>query len=194
MRARASVALLFLFPVVGASESGIAGPLEEGLAAYDNYNYCAALKTLQPLAEQGNVEAQIRLGLIYRDGSCTRSDSAKAMKWLRLAADQDNAEAQFALGKLYADCWGVKTNYSEMLKLHLRAAEQGYVHAQDHLGYLYAFGVGVPVDNFEAYFWYDRAAAQGGASDAAKRDLIAKKLTPEQLVEAQQRGQEWKPK
>ena len=194
MRERAGVAMLFLLLGVGSSETGIAGPLEDGVAAYDQYDYCTALRTLQPLAEQGNVNAQVRLGLIYRDGLCARSDGGKAMKWLRLAADQDNAQAQFALGELYADCWGVRVNYPEMLKLHLRAAEQGYVHAQDHLGYLYAYGVGVPVDNVKAYFWYNRAAAQGGTNDAAKRDFTAKKLTPEQLVEAQRFGREWNPK
>ena len=98
------------------------------------------------------------------------------------------------LGKLYADCWGVSANYGEMVKLHLRAAEQGYVQAQDHLGYLYAYGVGVPVDNVQAYFWYNRAASQGGGNDADKRDLIAKKLTPEQLQAAQRLVQNWTPK
>ena len=187
----AGVALFILFPGFGLSEPGIAGPLEDGLAAYDNYDYCAALKTLEPLAEHGNVEAQVRTGLIYSNGSCKRSDSSKAMKWLRLAADQDNAQAQFVLGKLYADCPGVRADYSEMVKLHLRAAEQGYVPAQDHLGYLYAYGVGVPVDNVQAYVWYDLAASQGGLNDADKRDLIAKKLTPEQLQAAQRLAQNW---
>ena len=36
MRSLASVALLLLLPGVGLSESGIAGPLEDGLAAYNN--------------------------------------------------------------------------------------------------------------------------------------------------------------
>ena len=191
MRSLASVAPLLLLLGVGLSESGIAGPLEDGLAAYNNYDYCTALKILEPLAEQGRVEAQIRLGLIYHHGSCqTMRDSNKAMKWLRLAADQDNAEAQFVLGNLYWE----RANYAETVKLYLRSAQHGYVPAQDYLGSMYAYGIGIPADNVQAYFWYDLAAARGEENAAEKRDLIAKKLTPDELVEAQKLAREWKPK
>jgi TPR repeat protein len=50
-----------------------------------------ALTVLEPLAEQGNVEAQLRLGLMYHKGLGVTADSAKAMKWLRLAADRRRA-------------------------------------------------------------------------------------------------------
>ena len=117
-------------------------------------------------------------------------DSNKAMKWLRLAADQDNAEAQFVLGNLYWE----RANYAETVKLYLRAAQHGYGHAQDYLAAMYAYGIGVPADNVQAYFWYDLAAARGEENAAEKRDLIAKKLTPDELVEAQKLVREWKPK
>jgi TPR repeat protein len=117
-------------------------------------------------------------------------DSNKAMKWLRLAADQDNAEAQFVLGNLYWE----RANYAETVKLYLRAAQHGYVPAQDYLGSMYAYGIGIPADNVQAYFWYDLAAARGERNAAEKRDLIAKKLTPEQLQAAQRLAQNWTPK
>jgi TPR repeat protein len=174
--------------------AAIAGQLEDGLAALDRFDFDAAFKLLQPLAEQGDVQAQVRLGVICRNGWGMPVDYAQAIKWYRLAADQDNPQAQFDLGELYADGQGVAVDYPEMVKLHTRAGEQGYLDAQDVLGYMHEYGVGVPVDYVKAYLWYDLAAARGGKNDAAKRDLVASKLTPEQIAEAQRLAREWKPK
>jgi uncharacterized protein len=172
----------------------VAGPLEDGLAAYDNYDYATALKMLEPLADQGNVEAQVRLGIMYRNGRGVPVDYVNALKWYRLAAAQDNAQAQFDLGEMYRSGQGVTVDHAEMVKLTLRSGEKGYVAAQDALGFWYEYGVGVQVDNVKAYLWYDLAAAQGGRRDADKRDQIAKKLTPEQIAEAQRMAREWVPK
>ena len=179
-----------LVSTAGVAVPAIAGPLEEGLAAYERFDFATALTVLEPLAEQGNVEAQLRLGLMYHKGLGVRADRAKAMKWLRLAADQDNAQAQYVLDTIY---WR-ENDYAETFKLLLRSAEHGYGYAQDYLGDMYAEGFGVPVDNVQAYFWHDRAAAQGVQNAAEKRDLIAKKLTPDEIAHAQKLAQEWKPK
>lgn len=191
MRNHLTAALALLFSSAAIAAPATAGRLEDGLAAYQSFDYATALTALEPLAEQGNVEAQLRLGLMYRNGLGVRSDSAKAMKWLRLAADQDNAEAQFVLSNIYF--W--REDYAEEFKLLLRSAEHGYVYAQDYLGNMYAFGLGdVPMDKVKAYLWYDRAAAQGGKSYAEKRDLIAKRLTPDEMAEARKLAREWNPK
>jgi TPR repeat protein len=179
-----TVALAVLVSTPGVAAQAIAGPLEEGLAAYERFDFATALAALEPLAEQGNVEAQLRLGLMYHKGLGVTADSAKAMKWLRLAADQENV-----LGTIY---WW-KNDYAETFKLLLRSAEHGYGYAQDNLGDMYQ-GFGVPADNVQAYFWHDRAAAQGVQNAAEKRDLIAKKLTPDEIAKAQKLAQEWKPK
>jgi hypothetical protein len=46
--------------------------------------------------------------------------------------------------------------------------------------------------------WYNLAGAQGSdpRNEAAitRRDALAKKMTPAQIVEAQRRAREWKPK
>ncbi len=42
-----------------------AGPLEDGLAAYESKDYATALKLWRPLAEQGNADAQNNLGFMY---------------------------------------------------------------------------------------------------------------------------------
>jgi TPR repeat protein len=192
MRNHLTVALAVLVSTAAVAAPAIAGPLEEGLAAYERFDFATALTVLEPLAEQGNVEAQLRLGLMYHKGWGVRFNNAEAIKWLRLAADQENAQAQVVLSTIYV--LAVRPDYAEAFKLRLRSAEHGYRYAQDYLGSMYALGLGVPVDNLQAYFWHDRAAAQGVQSAAEKRDLIAKLLTPDEIAQAQKLAQEWKPK
>ena len=65
------------------------------------------------------------------------------------------------------------------------AAAQGYLPAMCSMGDIYANDEGVQHDYVQAYMWYDLAAA-GGKEDAGKlRDLIAEKMTPDQIAEAQ---------
>lgn len=75
-----------------------AGPLEDGIAAYESSDYKTALKLLRPLAEQGPAMAQVNLGAMYVEGAGVPQDYAEAVKWIRLAAEQGEAEGQLLLG------------------------------------------------------------------------------------------------
>jgi hypothetical protein len=67
---------------------------------------------------------------------------------------------------------------------------------------LYARGEGgTPQDNVSAHMWFNLAAARFPASDTRNRDVavrsrdvVAGKMTAEQIAEAQRRAREWKPK
>jgi len=52
----------------------------------------------RPLADQGNADAQHRVGRMYEGGYGVPLDYAEAVKWYRKAADQGNAYAQSNLG------------------------------------------------------------------------------------------------
>jgi TPR repeat protein len=182
MRNHLTVALAVLVSTAGVAAPAIAGPLEEGLAAYERFDFATALTVLEPLAEQGNVEAQLRLGLMYHKGLGVTADSAKAMKWLRLAADQENAQAQFVLATIY---WW-KNDNAETFKLLLRSAEHGYGYAQDYLGSMSQLTTSRPISG--------TIARRGVQNAAEKRDLIAKKLTPDEIAQAQKLAQGCKPK
>ena len=54
--------------VVMLTGGAVAGPFEEGKAAYDRGDYATALRLMRPLAERGNASAQSNLGLIYDKG------------------------------------------------------------------------------------------------------------------------------
>jgi TPR repeat protein len=51
---------------------------------------------------------------------------------------------------------------------------------------MYANGDGVPQNNVRGYIWWSVAAAQGEEDAKRNRDIVAKRLTPDQLTQAQQ--------
>ncbi len=112
------------------------------------------------LAEQGDVNAQFRLGKRYYDGDRIEKDCAKAVMWWRKAAEQGYAKAQSILGNIYYVGESVEQDYSEAVKWFRKAAEQGNAIAQYNLGVSYEIGKGVDQDYDEAVKWYRKAAKQ----------------------------------
>jgi TPR repeat protein len=105
------------------------------------------------------------------------------------------------MGRRYEAGQGVPQNYFEATKWYRLAAEQGYATAQYNLGMMYKEGRGVPPDFVQAYFWLSLAASGFPTSEAKNRnsairnrDLLASRLSPAQLAEAQRLAREWKPK
>jgi uncharacterized protein len=62
---------------------------------------------LQKHAEQGDSNAEYKLGLVYDAGVGARQDLAEAAHWYQRAADQGHVAAQFNLGLMYASGRGV---------------------------------------------------------------------------------------
>ena len=75
-----------------------------------------------------------------------------------------------------------------------KLAEQGDAMAQFNLGVRYDDGRGVPKDDQLAYFWYLLASAQGDQDAVKNRDIVEKKLMPQQRANAQAAARVWKPK
>jgi TPR repeat protein len=117
-----------------------AGPLEDGVAAYQRGDYATALRIYRPLAAQGNASAQSNLGLMYALGRGVAQNYAEAVKWFRLAAAQGDAGAQLTLGFMYDNGQGVTQDYAEAVKWYRLAAAQGLASAQYNLGVTYETG------------------------------------------------------
>ncbi len=180
-------ASLMLLVVAGAA---VAESLEDGVAAVKSRDYSTALRLLRPLADQGDAVARFDLGVMYNNGWGVPRDYVQAGKWYRLAAAQGNADAQYNLGILYDD----GHRYAEAVKWYRKAADQGLGDAQFNLGLLYATGQGVPRDYVQAYMWLELLAAQDDQSAVSNRDAVARRMTPEQIAEAQKLAREWRPK
>jgi len=162
-----------------------------GLDAYNQGDYATALKEWQPLAEQGDAAAQFNLGGMYSLGQGVPQDDQEAVRWWRLAAEQGDAAAQFNLGVSYDQGRGVPQDDGEAVRWYRLAAVQGHATAQFNLGILYDKGQGVSQDYIQAHMWVNLASAQGHVVAPKARDSIAKKMTPEQIAEAQRLAREW---
>ena len=150
---RAITAALILLLACAAS-TAVAGPLEDGQAAFKREDYVAALKAWKPLADQGNADAEFHLGEMYANGHGVLLNHGRALKWYRKAAAQGNADAQDALGFMYKSGLGVPRDFVEAIKWLRLAADKGNASAQFNLGMLYASGDGVTKDPAEAAKWY----------------------------------------
>ena len=135
-------------------------------------------------------------------GEGVTQDYKEAKKWFFTAAGQGDAGAQRMLGVMYYNGQGVLQNYRQAKKWHLMAAEQGDAAAQSALGVMYYNGQGVPQDYVQAHMWFNLSAARYDPVFSTKdrdaavslRDLVAARMTPDQIAEAQRMAREWKPK
>ncbi len=75
----------------------VAGPLEDGTAAYNRGDYVPAVRLFRPLAEQGNAKAQNALGVMYRRGQGVARNSVRAFLWFSRAAARGDATAKAEL-------------------------------------------------------------------------------------------------
>ena len=148
--------LLVLFPSASAHANVPAGPDVD-----DRKNNTAALIQLRALAEEGHVNSQYDLGVLYTKGQGVTQDPQKALHWFHLASEQGHSLAQYNLGVMYHEGRSVPKDLQVASHLYRLAADQGLAAAQSNLGVLYFLGQGVPQDDQKAVYWYRLAAEQG---------------------------------
>ncbi|MGH6913358.1 MAG: SEL1-like repeat protein, partial [Geminicoccales bacterium] len=112
-------------------------------------------------AQQEDLDARIRLGLMYHEGDGVSRDPVQAAHWFRLAASEELPAGQAALGYLHEQGTGVEQDFAQALSWYRAAAEQDHAWAQYRLGLMYRDGRGVPRDNEKAVDLLRAAAAKG---------------------------------
>jgi len=167
---------------------------QAGEEAYHRGDYATALREWRPLAELGIATAQFNLGLLYANGQGVPQDYVQARHWYEKAAIQGDALAQLNLGVIYGNGKGVPEDYQLALYWFRLSANQGNAMALTKLGLMYERGNGVTQDFVLAHKWYILGAANGDKLGAELRDALAKRMTPAQIFQAQQRAREWKSK
>ena len=150
-----------------------------------------ALEQCRVAAEQGDREAQTRLGTLYYWGQeGIDKDMETARLWLGKAAEQGQRDAQAKLGAMWFLGQGGPKDMSQALRWFFAAAEQGEPYAQGCIGVLYAVGEGVHQDLKEAYFWLLQANAGGDTDAAEPLQQVKARLTSEQIQEGFRRAYE----
>jgi hypothetical protein len=158
-----------------------------------------AAKWLLKAAEQGHARSQFNLAVMSELGKGVSKSQTEAIKWYQKAAEQGDAQAQHNLACFYYLGKGVSKNFETAAEWYRKAAEQGIVKSQYALGVMYFKGQGVSQNYKHAYIWFSLAAlslsedSQGSNNlkeqlERVKKlkDEAAKKLSPQQMEEAQE--------
>ena len=85
-------------------------------------------------------------------------------------------------------------DHKEAVRLYRQSAEQGNVLAQKYLGVMYVLGQGVPQDYVLAHMWWNICGSNGKKECMGNRNIVEKKMTPQQIEKAQDMARNWKPK
>jgi TPR repeat protein len=162
-----SVALLVVLAGAGlalkshaTSETKVAPPVHMA-AAVAHRAVLAPQIRLARLANGGNAQAELLLGLEYLDGTGAAKNESQAATWIARAAGRGEAVAQMLLGALYGNGRGVAADPSQALHWYEEAAMQGNRKAMHELAVSYAEGWGAPKNYGEAARWFSRAASLG---------------------------------
>ena len=74
--------------------------------------------------ENGDADAQLRLGMMYVMGQNVKQNNEQAEYWLKKSYEQGNVEAQFFLAFMYADGHGVEKDEAQAFKLMKQIAKK----------------------------------------------------------------------
>jgi hypothetical protein len=132
------------------------------LIAYSAAERNSPIEKLKKDAFNGDLNAQLMLGLDYDFGTGVNQNYSEAARWYQLAANRGNPIAQNNLGRFFQyGVGGKSTDYHQAMTLYQQSADQGFPPAQCNIGYMYDLGLGVPTNKVEAITWYRDAAQQG---------------------------------
>lgn len=183
--------IIIALVLIGNSASRVysetsSAPFLKGWAAYENKDFTSALKHWNPLAENGNPDAQYLLGIIYTNGYGVPVNFLEAEKWFRKSAGQGDVGAQYFLGVFMETGKGHPPDFEQAGFWFKKAAQQGYPDAQYRLGEWYSQETGEEQDFVLAYVWFSLAHANGIQTAKPKIEAIKKHLTSKQLIKARQ--------
>ena len=154
-------------------------PYVSGMRWFSRGEYKWAKKYWEPLAEDGDCDAEFRMGTLYFLGAGVPRDYAAARQWWARAAKNGQPFAQALLATMYA--------HDSMSVITIRTETQF-----DCTG-----GCGFPQSMVEAYRWMSLSEKCSVYPDTRKAaavtaKLYRKTLTPEQIDEVDQFVKNWK--
>ena len=144
---------------------------EGGWSAYEQGAFEQAVQLWRPLAEQGHVNAQINLAVLYEHGYGVARNLQTAAAWYLAAARGGSAIGQYNLGLFLVEYGSVTRTEQDALYWLSKAADQGFADAQFQVGLMYAQGVAGEARIAEAPGWlYQAGLAYLSEHDTAGAD------------------------
>lgn len=152
-----------------------------------------AIKWYMQGASKGFAPSQYRLATYYERGRGIEKNLGRAKVWYQRAAMLGNVKAMHNLAVISTALEKEDTDYKTAIYWFKHAANRNLADSQFNLAILYQNGVGLEKNLVESYKWFSLAARQGDIDAAARRDKIEKSLKKEELLQASQLLQKWKP-
>ncbi len=113
-----------------------------------------------------------------------RGDFESAFQQFKQLASLDDAIAQFQLSLLYEAGKGTKQDATQAIHWLRMSAAHGNPQAQSNLGVAFSKGRGIGQDLVRAYAWFAASAVSGDSVAATNRDVVARKMTEQQITQA----------
>ena len=167
--------------------------LARGVEFFERGEFARAYDELLPDAERDDAVAQYVVGVILLNNLAKAASPEKdAAYWITRSAEQGYLRAQTELARMYRTGDHVQEDLAKAVEWYRKAAEAGDVGAQLFVADAYAYGHGVEADRIEAYMWYEIALEYWGSLAVRARDLVAEKMTADEVAEAERRAGEWR--
>jgi len=149
-------------------------------------------------ADEGNVQAAVKVGFVYRDGNKAldiKKDYGKALSYFEKGALQFWPESQYYLADMYRRGLGVEPSRTEGLRWLILAAKKRYAPAHLELARIYFAGEGVLQDRVTGWSFIDIASRYADADEGklvnAAIDKYRKRMKPGEMEQAKLVADEW---
>ena len=152
-----------------------------------NGDYEKAFKIWSRIANEGQEEAQMMVGMSNYVGLTSVADKDQALRWYKLAGDSGNEYAQFTVGRFY-ESLGNPHDDIEAFKWYEKAAKLGNSFAQHKIGTLLLHGKGVKQNNIKAHVWLNLASSKGSLKANSERKKLEKSLSDNELKLAREKA------
>lgn len=129
-----TVVLCLLAPALAGAS------FDTSLKKYHGSQRSQAVKEIQALARNGDINAQAFLGAIYASGKGLPRDYRAALDWQLKAAKKGHLNAQYNIAVMYSKGMGTTQDLDKAARWFEAAARQGLPEARMHLGLFHEKG------------------------------------------------------
>ncbi len=166
------ISILAIFLLLNLHIEAQAARLEKGIRAYQRGEFTNAYQMLEPLAKEGDPQAQTMLGWMHEWGQSVHQSFITAEWWYVRAslqgydlAAQKRAQMHERMETMFQEGMTAfhRGDYVTARGFWSKLANQNHPAAQTNMGALYYEGLGVKRDWREARRWWSKAANLGYA-------------------------------
>ncbi|GHV07824.1 hypothetical protein AGMMS50229_15280 [Campylobacterota bacterium] len=160
---KTSFALLSLVTLLlGCFGGGADRDYEDAMKLYNAGDYVNAMPIMTKSAQNGNIDAQFYLGVMYSYTTGEMQDLTMALHWFSEAANAGHIHAANNLGIAYYNGYGVVRDYKAAFRWFHIAAKGGNAEAQSYVAKMYREGQGMEAPNaVQADYWLKKSASTG---------------------------------